>query len=512
MYKVYIADDEEVVRQGLKMILDWNELGFEICGEANNGLTAYHDIRILKPDLIMIDIRMPKLQGLELVHKLRDDGYLGRVIVLSGYSEFKYAQEAIQYDVDYYLTKPLDEVELRAAVINIRSILQKSALHTEHINYYQEKAKYKILEDMIKTESKSLATIEYSLGELNLEADLYQILILQSIEDGFNSYEDLCHSLKVPYKTNSIERLIEQQHEVILLKGELIVSRFMEYREKHFMDRGREYFIAAGNVVTGINDIYYSYHEALAIFERRFFFRHEKFIAIQTDLPQTRVLSESFSAKDSKEYGQKIYDLLILYKKKESKIVLDELLENLSYSKNSAESVKSFLAGMYIYIVQEFKKDYSSYNLQFQTSAEIIQWMHSRIYLRDIIAFIGQEVERMIQQISDFNSDGIVDEIVEYIKYHYTEDIKLKTLAPKFGYNSSYLGKIFSKKHGISFNDYLHQVRTEKAKKLLLDKKYKVYEVSDMIGYKNVDYFHLKFKQFIGCTPNEYRIENNIEP
>ena len=118
----------------------------------------------------------------------------------------------------------------------------------------------------------------------------------------------------------------------------------------------------------------------------------------------------------------------------------------------------------------------------------------------------------MIHTIANDSSEHIVDVIIDDSKFHFSEDIKLKTLAPKFGYNSSYLGKIFAKKMGIGFNDYLHKTRTDRAKELLLDQRYKVYEVSRMIGYKNVDYFHLKFKHFCGCTPNEFRIENHMEP
>lgn len=511
MLKVYIADDEEVVRQGLKKIIDWEALGFEICGEAGNGLTAYNEIQVFKPELILIDIRMPKLQGLDLASQLRDVGYKGHIIVLSGYSEFKYAQEAIRCDVDYYLTKPIEEEELYSAVMDIKNLIQKQRIHTEHLNYYQEKAKDKILEDIMRVKGKSLATLEYSLGELNLQADHYQVIILQPKIEGYDSYTDLCDTLKVPHRTGMIEQLRIEHYQVVLLKGELVINRFKAYGDSFDNSVDKAYFIAIGSIVSGINEIYFSYHDALAVYERQFYLDQRMHIANKDLLPDVSTLIYTFTAQNSKEIGQQLYQYISIFKKKESEQYLAKLKEQLIHSKNSTESMKSVLAGMYIYIVQEYKKDYANYEPVFLTNAEIIQWFHQCIYLEEVLEFIREEIKRLIQIIGGFSNENIVDEIVEFIKYHYDEDIKLKNLAPKFGYNSSYLGKIFSKKAGIGFNDYLHKIRTEKAKVLLLDDRYKVYEISSLVGYKNVDYFHLKFKQFESCTPNEYRSYHHID-
>ncbi len=511
MLKVYIADDEEIVRQGLKKIINWDELGFEICGEANNGLQAYNDIRQLNPDLVLLDIRMPKLEGLDLASQLREEGYHGRIIILSGYSEFRYAQEAIKCDVDSYLTKPIDEDELLKVVKDIRQALQKKRLHTEHLSYYQEKAKYRILEEMIKDDRTSLASIEYSLGELNLKADLYQVIILEANLDDIDCYAQFCDDLKIPLQSHYIERLKMSPYDVILLKGEFVIGRFLAFKSRQTGDRVHDYFVASGHAVTGLNDIYYSYHEALAVYERRFFFSKDRSFAGREDLPDLDKLTEMMNAEASREVGQKIYDQIKIHQIKEAGYIIDQLGQRLHQSKNSTESIKSILTGMYLYLVQEFKKNYASQDLKFLSNTEIIQRIHHYQFLEDILEFIEDETERMIGAISNASSENIVDDIMDYIKYHYDEDIKLKTLAPKFGYNSSYLGKIFAKKMGIGFNDYLHKTRTDNAKNLLLDQRYKVYEVSQMVGYKNVDYFHLKFKHFCGCTPNEFRIQNHID-
>lgn len=519
MFKVYIADDEEIVRKGLKKIIDWKAIGFEICGEAGDGATAYNDIQLLQPDLIVLDIRMPKLHGLDLAKKLREEGYLGRIIILSGYSEFKYAQDAIKCDVDYYLTKPLDETELLNAVVNIRTLIQKKLLHAQHLNYYQENAKHKILQDMlVSSETPNLASSVYTLGELNLEADRYQILILKALhpeEKNIGEYSqafiDFCAMMKVPIKTKTIELLTIQRVEVVLLKGDQIITRFEDYMKEYYEDSTKSYFIAAGRVVIGINEIYFSYHDALAITERHFFYNPNRFIMSYADLPNLTSLKYQFGSEDSKEYGKKIYESIQTYNRIACFKLLQELEEKIVNAKNSVESIKSFLSGLFLHINQDFKKDYAHINYEFSTNAEIIQYIHTTVYLYEIFNFLREQIDFLIKLIGNSNSDSIVDEIIDYITYNYSKDIKLKTLAPKFGYNSSYLGKIFHKKVGMSFNDYLHKIRTDNAKTLLLDANYKVYEISTLVGYKNVDYFHLKFRFHVGCTPNEYRIQYNID-
>jgi len=510
MLKLYIADDEEIVRQGLKKIIDWEEHGFELCGEAGNGLQAYNDIRHLDPDLVLLDIRMPKLEGLDLASQLREEGFAGRIIILSGYSEFRYAQEAIRCDVDSYLTKPIDEDELLKLAIEIRQTLQKKKLHTEHVSYYQEKAKHRILEEMIGEERPSLASLKYSIGDLNLQADLYQVLIIEARSLEIDPFYLLCEDLKIPVNSNYVEQLKSDNYQVVLLKGEFVIGRFLAFVSRIDLSSKKNYFIATGHGVTGLNDIYFSYHEALAVYERRFFMNEGLFYAGKEELPPNDSLVNLITAKESRSIGSDLYELIKLHHTKDLKDRLESLKDELLVSKNSPDSVKSLLSGIYLNIVHEFRKNYGSYNLTFLTNTEIIRKIHEYNYLNHIFVFFESELLRMVNTISSVGSDNIVDEIIDYIKYHYEEDIKLKTLAPKFGYNSSYLGKIFTRKIGTGFNDYLHKTRTDVAKHLLLNKKYKVYEVSQIVGYKNVDYFHLKFKQFCSCTPNEYRIEHNV--
>ena len=172
MNTVFIADDELIIRQGIKCIIDWEQLGFEIIGEASNGEDALNFILSKKPDLVLMDIRMPKMLGLEVVENARKRGFNGKVIILSGYTDFKYAQAAIKNGVDYYLTKPIDEDELYETVSAISSQINKEAKEEETLSNYRDKAKGMILFDILT----GVPTIN-NIADMNIHADIYQVVI-----------------------------------------------------------------------------------------------------------------------------------------------------------------------------------------------------------------------------------------------------------------------------------------------------------------------------------------------
>ena len=147
---VLIADDEKIVLDGLKYIIDWNALGFSICQTASDGKDALDKILSLNPDLVLIDIRMPLMNGVEVVQAAVEQGYSGKFIILSGVTDFKLAQTAMRYGVDFYLTKPIDEDELEHAVSTIHDLIQTESKNQTFYAQYRDRAKHGILQDIMK--------------------------------------------------------------------------------------------------------------------------------------------------------------------------------------------------------------------------------------------------------------------------------------------------------------------------------------------------------------------------
>ena len=216
---VLIVDDEQIVREGLRYIIDWNALGFCICGEAANGEDALEMIRQYRPGLVLLDIRMSGMLGTELMEKVRSEGFSGAFIVLSGYSDFKYAQTALQFGASYYLTKPIDEDELEKAVQDVHEKIEFQLNSETSRNQYLKKAKTTVLYDLL-TGNDFNPSIDYQ--ELGLSYPIYQVLIYESYMPYFRSYS-FSDLLRVTNKdNNSFEHVNIDNHDIILLKGNFV--------------------------------------------------------------------------------------------------------------------------------------------------------------------------------------------------------------------------------------------------------------------------------------------------
>lgn len=524
MLKLFIADDEITVREGLKNILDWENLGFYLCGEGTNGINTLEGILAHNPDLVLLDIRMPKMHGTEVARRAREEGFQGRFIILSGYSDFKYAQEAIRCGVDFYLTKPVDEDELLDAVKSIQATIMKERQRTSNMETYREKAKTTILRDMIrdgKTPTSSNTSgpdsNDLNLADLNLVADSYRAVIL----DGYypsdtDFYTTFCKLLRVsPVKSRNVERVSITGQDVVIIKGEMLLKQFetvltnMEINPK--APEFSNLFISAGRITANINDIYFSYHDALTLLNRRFFCDKHQHMLLPTQLPNAEQLTYAITEDDSKHYCNIFYQYIQTYNRKGIEMSLEELKNNLFYSKESIDSIRSFLTGIFLHLKHLIEQNYNDKDIELQSNSEIIEFIHHARYLYEIINYFNEQFDQVIKLIGNSSSDSVIDDILYYIRYNYKSNLKLDTLAPMFGYNSSYLGKVFSKKVGSNFNSYVDQIRIAQAKEMLLQDNLKVYEISKNVGYKNVDYFHKKFKKYVGISPAEYRNHHNIK-
>ncbi len=511
--KVFIADDESIICEGLKCVINWQELGFIICGEANNGEDTLKGIIELNPDLVLLDIRMPKLQGTEIVQLAREQGFTGHFIILSGFSDFKYAQTAIRYGVEFYLTKPIDDDELYRSVNIVKENILKKRMDASKMNHFREKAKYTVLRDILLN-SGDLANI--SLGEFNLSAANYQVVIYENYnQDTHNLTYDFADLLRVTNQENrSFEHIKIHEKDIILLKGAFALNHFRDFL-RHYdknLQKGSpldSLFIAYGREVGRIEDIHYSYEDALSLLNRRFFCEQNQHAIGYEQLPKFDNNSFEINEKETNQYCKLLCSYIQSYNRRMIADTLFKLEKNLYSAKADLASIKLFLTDIYLQIKETINHIYSTTNIPFPTNSSVIDLIDRKYYLYEIILFFSEQFEMIINAIGNFSRESVLDDIVYYIDHNYRDNIRLETIAPLFGYNSSYLGKIFNKKVGESFNSYIDRVRINHSKELLLQKNLKVYEISELVGYKNVDYFHKKFKKYIGESPAEFRKRNN---
>lgn len=507
MIHVLLADDEQIVRNGLKYIIDWEEAGFCICGEAGDGEEALSKIRSLQPELVLIDIRMPKLSGTELIEKAREEGYSGEFIILSGYSEFSYAQTAIRNGVAYYLTKPIDEEELALALKEIKKRILEKKDSTRSLEQYRQKAKPSVIADLL-TGSDFNPALNYA--EMGLLAPVYQAAACEWFSDQYHSYSFLDLLRVSNEKEDAFEHIVLDGHDVLLLKGTSALERFSRIL-RYYEDGPQKgspldgIFLVYGPSVTGLEKICDSYHACTELLGRRFFCDENQHVLSYDQLPEASVSSAGLSSETGQSYSEQLVNYIQSYNRREISETLNSLRTMLYNSGEDIRKIKYFLADIFLEIKSAILARYKGIQIPFDSNADILETIENKKYLYEILLFFSEQFEMIVSTIGNNSSDSVFDDIVYYIAHNYSQPLKLESMAPLFGYNSSYLGKLFAQKTGVSFNTYLDTLRVRRATQLLDETNLKVYEIASQVGYKNVDYFHQKFKKQMNMSPAEYR-------
>ena len=248
------------------------------------------------------------------------------------------------------------------------------------------------------------------------------------------------------------------------------------------------------------------YQEALRLLQRRFFCEHRQHTIGYDQLPKQ---DEEHIFQLTPEVLQSYCESLIGYiqaaKRNQMAEMLHELEGKLYSCDEDIPQIKLFLTDLYLSIKEKIFHLYHNADIPFPSNAEIIEFINDKYYLYEIVLFFTEQFEMIIRTIGNPSSESVMDDIIHYIEHNYMDNIKLENIAPLFGYNSSYLGKIFTKKVGQGFNVFVDKIRIEHSKDLLVNSSLKVYEIAEKVGYRNVDYFHTKFKKYVKQSPAEYR-------
>lgn len=512
--KLFIADDEIDVREGIRYLLDWSSLGFYICGEAKNGQETLEQILKLSPDVVLLDISMPKLSGLEVIKAATEQGFKGKFIILSGYSDFSYAQEAMRYGVSSYLTKPIDEDTLEKVIVETRDSIQDEQDAAKKLSSYREKARSSILQDILYNQVNYLF-LDYH--DMMLESSVYQVILYTNYsQESFQATWDFAGILRLSNKNhNSMDYVQLDNHNVIILKGDYALEHFQKLLEHHISQPQKgspldSLFLTYGRPVYSVKEIHTSFEDAEKLMKRRFFCMSNQHILGYREIPSKIPMQELESLSDTR-YPEKIAD----YIKSSNHYMLPEILKELEnrlyYINADSSEIKHYLADIMISVKSIISHTYRDCAGAFPSNADIINEIERKYYLYEILQYFTLQFEKAISVIGTPTKSSVMDGILQYIQHNYQENLKLNTIAELFGYNSSYLGKIFNKETGKTFNSYIDEIRIENSKRLLLDHEYKVYEISQLVGYTNVDYFHKKFKKYAGMSPAEFRRANSVE-
>lgn len=481
MYRFLIADDEAIIRQGIRQLLDYEALGFTVCGEAATGEQTHQLLMEQNPEVALVDIRMPGMSGLEAVKKARIEGYRGKVIVVSSFSDFRYAQEAIRSGVDNYITKPIDEEELEQIFRDLKTQLDQQA---------------------VSPQTPSLEAILTGNAKASAE-DVCQLLVWIPFDSN-----SACRELHIPgLSREEFEYGTVDQTHALLLKGSTAIRKL---KDVSFGSNSRfltPYFVIS-STLTSPSRLPEVFQQAKALLGRRFFCTPSQHllyaddpIALSQDVPRINAALMS-------DFTQRLLSYIQTFNRKLTDAALAELRTILCSGNDSPEQIRLFLTDLYLQIKESMNSRYPAGTISFYSNSSIIQQISEARYLDDILDFMADRFDMIMSSTGTSTRDSVLDDVLHYIHHNYATNITLEGIAPLFGYNHSYLGKIFRKKLGCSFNSYVDQVRIGKAKELLLLDDTKVYAISEKVGYKNVDYFHVKFRKYVNQSPAEFRKAN----
>lgn len=534
--KVFLVEDEMVIRRGIKNSIDWEKEGYIFCGEASDGELAYPMIIKEKPDILITDIRMPFMDGLELCKLVKEELPNIKILILSGYDEFDYAKEAIRLGVTEYLLKPISSGKLLEALNGVSESIRREKEDKDLVRKYMEEMrenteheKQKFFEQMIAGNLSMADALETGKKyEMNLSAGMYNLLLFRFTlgEENRKSGELLGEAeYAIKKLTERLEYVFEFQRDVegwaflLMADNEEQMSERVKELSKDLEEIMKNYstityFGGIGQPVARLMELEESFREAERALAARFTMELNRIISVEDirmaqnvdtlddieitsfgEIEKTRTMLEKFLNNGAEDEIDEFVDVYI-----------NELPE---------ENLKSVLMRQYIimdaYIVMmSFCEKIEGIEGEMQAQSEELKNSMKTIQtLEEIKNYIRMLLKKIIgvrDTISGRRYSDIIEIAKDQIRKTYMSDeISLNTIAAEVGMSPSYFSSIFSKEMGKTFVEYLTEIRMDRAKELLMCSSMKTSEIGYEVGYKDPHYFSYIFKKTQNCTPKEFR-------
>ncbi|CAI6045628.1 response regulator transcription factor [Cohnella sp. JJ-181] len=513
MHKIVIVDDEPSIRQGLAELLDWASLGYRIAGSAASGKEALLLFECIRPDLMIVDIRMPGMDGMELIRELksRDPGI--RIIVLSGYADFNYAREAIALGVDHYLLKPVDEDELSEILAVIKQALDGRAAERGREGRAERALRGERLGSLLSGAPADAATWEAELSYWGAAGDGYRVFLFEiesMAADGETSLAErqigdrLAASYEkafgIVFRTGAAIGLLLAERELRDSSRRRLMTMLTDWAEP----LGCRVLAASGDGVGRAADIPRSYATARLRSQLRFFYDGADFIGDETVGRLPAPSAGPFDPELLTPLSERLYLAVSSGNASRTGPLLAEIGDLMLSAGVGESALKARFVQLLARLLEKLSERLPGARVASGIQeARLLEILGARGY-DAMLGQIAGLLADVMRQVDDGGGEGQIRRLTQLIDSHFKDNLKLEKLAEAFNYNSAYLGKLFRAVTGESFNTYLDKVRIAKAKQLL-QAGLKVYEVADQVGYANPDYFHGKFRKYEGVSPTAYR-------
>jgi len=518
MIKVLIVDDEALVRIGIKTLIPWQELGFELIGEAPNGKRALEMVHQMSPDIIFTDIKMPVMNGIELIKQLKKEQNHAKVIILSAFDDFAFVKEAMKLGAEDYVLKL--ELEPEQMIHMLKELQAKHSIQQQSSTRYLQLHKEKLFKDIVlglvysHLEIRdSLATLNFSLPEQEL------VCLILEVDDQriYLKYEESAHLLDFSIVNVLEEVITSYAHGYVVNMGSKQFVAILSLMNREEKNRSKLLEELTDNMKVSLHkylntsvsigvscfhetyiEIKDSYKEAKKAIKHKFIYPRGSNIHYN-DVSELPAYAEDLSAEMNGLEGafNRGEDIAISAK-------FDVLISKIDTSSMVTLEQLSSLCHAIRFLSLQFMEKYQLRGKETmdKTMNEPIEKL---IRKQDFLEWIQLLKQRFMLLFTE-NKDGIhVYAAKLYINKYYSEDLSLEKVADKLQLSASYLSNLFKKESGQNFVDYITEVRIQKAKELLKSTDQKIYEIASAVGFANEYYFSKVFKKIVGESPLKFR-------
>lgn len=527
MLKALVVDDEPLVRMLILKMIKWEDFGLTFVGQACSAEEGLEMIEALKPDVVFTDIMMPTMNGLEFTRRIKEINESIRVILVSGHSEFSYANEGIKLGVFDYILKPLDMEELKDVAVRVRDDILAERKHEEdyarlkeeldtHAQYICEKALYSLI--LNENDTDSLECLRYF--SIELSPGFYQVAIIGNLS-----------AAQVPGNDEKIQHMVQTLrckkaiHEylkgykgiyvfsadtgmIILLNNnpEINLDTFGTHM-RHIIEKSLnlQLTLGIGRACKELSQLKTSFREANETLKYRYAFGSGRTFCYEDVCLNNGGTEEILTEDMLHKFAFYVKSGMV----SDAEKFLDELFEKMKHtglSRDYTMGITLKLLMEVLPVLTELRGDESDAHREISDTVTLIMNENNmsllqHLFMRKIMDLASQVNEKVSSKEKD-----IASKVQQYLNDHYNdEELTLAGVAGKYYVNSSYLSRIFKEKTGKSFRTTLFEIRMENAKRLFCQTDLKAYEVAECVGIKDPHYFSVCFKKFTGESINEYR-------
>lgn len=528
MYTIVIADDEKAIRRSLINRVDWDAVGFKVVGEAENGVDALELVEKLEPDLLLTDIKMPFISGIELARQVREIRPTTQIAFLSGYDDFEFAQSAIQYNIISYMLKPITSEKVTEELIRIREKmekLRKEFFSKDEGNQAMEKNHFllNLLMDEYTPEIFGVRPEDYEpdaiedamkCGILKTSAPeliSYSVMVTAIIDQNGKNCTKVGHVKAIESILNKYVKhssVIAQRKIISLLMGTkrdlekyvpIAVEDISQSVERIL---GSHTMIGVSNKVEKITDIHICYKEAMTALT----YASGKEDGIHFIADEERI--GIFNQESLQREVMEIEDLFKNGEETELKRYVDDFycrIQSNAMPQSSVVYIKMQIVSMVLRVIFTVSGSEAARSMQIQNVSKLFETSDlekEKQYYLELLLKGKHEIREQRQR----GSEDICSRAINIINEQYNNPmLSLGEVSSAVGITPNYLSTLLKKEHGLSFKEFLTKKRMEIAKDLLKYTGMKVWEVAEKSGYNEQHYFSYSFKKYTGESPNAYR-------